>query len=160
MSKEPVLQYPDFNATFKLTLDVSEYAIGAILTQEKDNVYLLVTHYSKILNSNEQKYPMAEKECLGILYAMEHFRPYLYGRDFILACDFEPVHWMTYIENPEARIQRWRIRMQNYQYKFECEPRKINRIVEALSNNPVDHSGEPKDWSDLPSSDLENVANM
>lgn len=105
-----------------------------MLTQVRDGVDLPIAYYSKILNACEQKYPKHERECLGILYSVENFRPYLYGREFILACEFEPVHWMTYIDNPGPRI-----RLQNYQYKFEYKPGKINRIVEALSNNPANN---------------------
>ncbi|XP_051162217.1 uncharacterized protein LOC127282161 [Leptopilina boulardi] len=63
---------------------------------------------------------------------------------------------MTYIDNPGPRIQRWRIRLQNYQYKFEYKPGKINRIVEALSTNPADRdktsrNSQESDWSDTSS---------
>ena len=44
---------------------------------------------------------------------------------------------MTYINNPGARLLRWRLRLQDYQYKFEYKERKLNRDVEALSGNPV-----------------------
>ena len=72
-----------------------------------------------------------------MLYAVTNFRPYLYGREFVLACDYEPVHWMTYINNPGARLLRWRLRLQDYQYTFEYKQGKLNRGVEALSENPV-----------------------
>ena len=66
-----------------------------------------------------------------------NFRPYLYGQEFILACDYEPIHWITYVENPGARLLRWRLRLQDYQYKFENKQGKLNRGVKALSENPV-----------------------
>ena len=34
LCKHPILQYPDFSKTFKLTTDASEHAIGAVLTQD------------------------------------------------------------------------------------------------------------------------------
>ena len=61
-----------------------------------------IAYFSKVMNSCEQDYSKAEKECLAVLYAVTNFRSYLYGREFILACDYEPVHWMTYIKNPGA----------------------------------------------------------
>ena len=137
LCNELVLQYPDFNKPFKLTTYVSEHAVGAMLTQEKDGVDMLIAYFSKVMNSCEQNYSKAEKECLAVLYAVTNFRPYLYGREFVLACDYEPVHWMTYINNPGARLPRWRLRLQDYQYKFEYKQGKLNIGVEALSGNPV-----------------------
>ena len=87
-----MLQYPDFNKTFKLTTDASEHAVGAMLIQEKDGVDLPIAYFSKLMNSCEQNYSKAEKECLAVLYAVTNFRPYLYGREFVLACEYEPVY--------------------------------------------------------------------
>ena len=38
LCNKPILLYPDFQQTFKLTTDASEYAVGAILSQDKDGV--------------------------------------------------------------------------------------------------------------------------
>ena len=70
-----------------------------------------VAYFSKIMNPCEQKYAKAEEECLAVLYAVMNFRPYLYGREFILACDHESIHWITYVENPGARLLQWRVRL-------------------------------------------------
>ena len=35
----------------------------------------------------EQRYEVTEKEFLAVVYAINNSRPYLYGREFILACD-------------------------------------------------------------------------
>ena len=75
-----MLQYPDFNKPFKLTTDASEHAVGAMLTQEKDEVDMPIAYFS---NSWKQNYSKAEKEFLAVLYAVMNFRPYLYGREFI-----------------------------------------------------------------------------
>ena len=96
-----------------------------------------VAYFSKTMNTCEQRYLEAEKECLAVLYAVNNFRPYLYGREFILAYDYEPIHWITYVENPGVRLLRWKLRLQDYQYKFEYKQGKLNRGVEALPGNPA-----------------------
>ena len=133
----PILLYPDFQKTFKLTTDASHYAVRAILTQMKDGVDMPVAYFSKTMNTCEQRYPEAKKECLAVLYTVMNFRPYLYSREFILACDYEPIHWLTYVNNPGARLLRLRLRFQDYQYKFEYKQGKLNRGVEALFGNPT-----------------------
>ena len=50
-----------------------------------------IAYFSKVMNSCEQNYSEAEKEYLAALYAVTNFRLYLYGRRFVLACDYEPI---------------------------------------------------------------------
>ena len=57
-----------------------------MLTQEKEGMDMPVAYFSKVMNDYDQNYSKAEKECLAVLYAVGNFRPYLYGREFILAC--------------------------------------------------------------------------
>lgn len=132
-----ILIYPDYTKTFKLTTDASEYAKGAVLTQEVDKVDMSAAYFPKILTSIEQRYYMIEKECLAVLYAVLIFRPFLYGREFILAYDHEPVHWITYADNPGPRLLRWRYRLKDYQCVFKYKKGQLNGGVEALSRNPV-----------------------
>ena len=68
-----------------------------------------------------------------------------------MACDYEPIHWITYVENPGARLLRWRLRLQDYQYKIEYKQGKLNRGVEALSANLVTDSDDPDESSRFPS---------
>ena len=143
-------KYSNFSKTFKLTTDASEHAVGAVLTQEKENMDMPIAYYSKAMNDCELRYNKEEKECLAVLSAVGHFRPYLYGRHFILACDHEPVHWMTYVENPGTRLIKWRLKLKDYEYTFEYKKGKLNTGVEALSENPTNSIKSPK------SSELEN----
>ena len=82
----------------------------------------------------------------------------MYGREFVLACDYEPVHWMTYINNPGARLLQWRLRLQDYHYKIEYKQGKLNRGVEAMPGNPVDDGrySESTDSTDSYESDDSN----
>ncbi|XP_051155718.1 uncharacterized protein LOC127278183 [Leptopilina boulardi] len=153
LCRKPILQYPDFEKPFKLTTDASQHAIGSMLTQEVDGIDLPVAYYSKVLNAAEQNYLKEEKECLAVLYSLEHFRPYLYGPEFVLSCDCEPVHWMNYVENPGTRLQKWRLKLRGYRYKFEYKPGKISRIVEALSNHPVNANDPEKKDVESPESE-------
>ena len=133
----PILQYSDFNKKCKLTTDASENAVGDMLTQEKEGMDMPVAYFSKVINDYERNYSPEEKECLALLYAVNNFRPYLYGREFILACDNKPVHWMTYVENPGTRLIKWRLKLKDYQYTYEYKKGKLNKSVEALSENPI-----------------------
>src|SRR5215469_1158766 len=78
LTTAPVLKYPDFKEEFIVTTDASDYAIGAILSQGPIGQDNPIAYASRILNRAEQNYNTTEKELLAIVWAVKHFRPYVY----------------------------------------------------------------------------------
>lgn len=74
--RHPILKYPDFSKSFTLFTDASNYAVGAVLTQEGQPV----SYASRTLNDQEQNYSTTDKELLAIVWATGYFRPYLWGK--------------------------------------------------------------------------------
>ena len=61
----PILVYPNFEKTFKLTVDSSAYAIVTILSQEYDDFDHPVAYLSRTLHKTEQNYSCIKRECLA-----------------------------------------------------------------------------------------------
>lgn len=89
LCRNPILQHPDFSKIFSVTTDSSDYALSAVITQETDEMYLLVAYFSRTLVGAEVNYDSTQKECQAVITALENFRPYLYGKKIILSCDHE-----------------------------------------------------------------------
>ena len=51
-------------------------------------------------------YSTTENECLAVLYTIEKFRPYLYGRKFTLMSDHTPLKWIGLVKDPGQRLIR------------------------------------------------------
>lgn len=122
----PILQYPDFSNEFLLTTDASNYAIGAILSQGDIGKDLPIDFASRTLNKAECNYSTIERELLAIIWATEHFRPYLYGRKFIILTDHRPLTWLFNCRNPNSRLMRWRLRLEEYIYEIRYKPGRVN----------------------------------
>ena len=56
-----ILQYPDLNKPFTLTTDASGSAIGAVLSQEVQNMDLPVAYLSRALTGPKLNYSTTEK---------------------------------------------------------------------------------------------------
>lgn len=83
----------------------------------------------------------------------------MYGREFTLACDFEPVHWMASVINPGARLTRWRLRLRDYQYNFEYKKGKLNTRVQAISEiPPVTPSSDSESFMTLDTEEEEGTS--
>ena len=91
LTEQPILQFPDFERPFNVTTDASNFAIGAVLSQGDYPKDLPVAYASRCLNSAETNYSVIEKELLAIVWAVRHFRPYLYGRRFRIVTDHQPL---------------------------------------------------------------------
>lgn len=138
LCSDRVLMFPDFKKPFFLTTDACDYAIGGVLEQLDDNNQRRpIAYASRTLNSAEKNYSTIEKELLAIVWAVKHFRPYLYGRQFTIRTDHQPLKWLFNLKDPSSRLMRWRIKLEEYDYVIEYVKGQQNAFADALSRNPV-----------------------
>ena len=138
----PVLAHYSLTAETKVVVDASPWAVGAVLLQKQaDDSYRPIAYGSRSLTDVEQKYGHIEKEALAIVYGCEHFHMYLYGRRFELETDHRPLEHI-YKAKPQrkptsARLERWRIRLQEYDFNVVYRPGTSN-LADPLSRLPKD----------------------
>ncbi|XP_057740184.1 uncharacterized protein LOC130957332 [Arachis stenosperma] len=77
LSSAPIT--PDWNLPFELMCDASDFAVGAVLGQRKNNLVHVIYYASKVLNDAQRNYTTTEKELLAIVFAFDKFRSYLIG---------------------------------------------------------------------------------
>jgi len=87
LSEFPILKRPDFSKVLILHIDWSALGIDVILGQlyEKGKEYVIA--YASRSNKAKNNYSSYEGECLAIVWAIIHFRPYIYGTKFTLYTD-------------------------------------------------------------------------
>lgn len=129
----PILQYPDFNKPFILTTDASNYALGAVLSQGEIGSDLPISYASKSLSKHDINKPTIEKELLAIHWGINFFRPYLYGRKFIVVTDHRPLISLFTHRNPSSKMTRIRMDLSDYNFEIKYKKGKINTNADALS---------------------------
>ena len=139
LTTAPILQYPDFTQKFILTTDASGVALGAILSQGEPGSDLPIAYASRTLNKPECNYSTIEKELLAIVWGIQHFRPYLYGRHFTILTDHKPLKWLHNHKDLSSRLLRWRLKLEEYSYKIEYKMGKNNTNADALSRMHMDY---------------------
>ncbi len=70
------------------------YGVGAVLAQLEDAYWHPVAYFSKHLSKQERNYSTSEKELFAIVLAMEHFRQFLYGVQFVVITDHQPLKYI------------------------------------------------------------------
>lgn len=133
LTHSPLLQYPDYDKPFVLTTDASNVAVGAVLSQGKIGNDKPVAYASRTLSDTESRYSTIERELLAIVWAVKHFRPYLYGKKFFIYTDHRPLIWLRSLKDPSSKLTRWRLRLQDYDYEMIHKDGKQNTNADALS---------------------------
>lgn len=133
LSQKPILQYPDFSRPFNVTTDASNSAIGAVLSQGKIGSDLPISYISRTLNKAERNYNTTEKELLAIVWAVKQFRPYLFQNKFTVITDHKSLIWLFNVKDPGARLIRWRLQLEEYDYDIIYKPGAMNTNADALS---------------------------
>lgn len=133
LTSSHVLQYPDFTKPFILTTDASNFAIGAVLSQGPIGQDRPVAFASRTLTKTEERYSVIEKEFLAITWGCKYFRPYLYGKRFTLFTDHKPLTYMFSLKDPNDKMLRWRLRLQEFDYDVKHRAGKQNIVADGLS---------------------------
>src|SRR5256884_523341 len=131
----PVLIHPNFEKDFILSTDASGYALEAVLEQEGDDKKIHPVGYaSKTLTKAEQKYSITELECYAIVWGIEKFHHYLYGRKFKVVMDHQALTWLMKNENSlKGRRARWVLKMEPYDFEIIYKEGRKHKNADALS---------------------------
>ena len=74
-----------------------------------------------------------EKECLAIKLAIQHLFVYLLGRKFRVQTDHRALQWLTRAKETNARLLRWSLALQLYDFIVEHRKGKDNANADTLS---------------------------
>ena len=137
LTSKPILCLPNYSLPFYLRADASDKGLGAVLLQDYNGTKMPVSYASRKLLDRESRFPATEKELLAIVWSIEKFKRYIYGKEFILQTDHEPLTYLNNMSNSNGRLMRWAIILQSYSYCIEYIKGSENVGADILSRCPV-----------------------
>ena len=133
LASDPILAIPDLNKEFIVRADASSKAIGAVLLQKHNDILKPCYYISRKLLERECNYPIIEKECLAIVFALHHFSKYLLMNSFIIQSDHKPLTFLKMNKTKNARLLRYALSLQPFAFKVEPIKGTENCISDILS---------------------------
>lgn len=142
LCEKSVLQSPEFDQVFTVQTDASQVGLGAVLLQGEQGHLRPIAFVSRKLLPRETRYSTVEKECLAVKWALDSFRYYLMGRRFKLETDHRALVWLGRMKDTNARITRWFLALQPFDFEVVYRTGSENCTADFLSRTPRMVSGE------------------
>ena len=127
---------PNWETDFIVQTDASCTGLGACLLQEHEGVRHVIMYVSRKLKQAEVRYSTIDRECLAIVYALSKLEPYLYGRHFTIETDHAPLTWIRKNQQLNARVTRWALALQPFDFRVENIKGKEALWADAMSRLP------------------------
>ena len=125
-----------------ITTDASTKGLGATLWQEQDIGDLKpIAFASRFLSDTEKKYAINELELLAVVWGLEHFRLYIYGKPVKLLTDHQALVPLIKRNRSNktysARLTRWLDRLAHFTINVNHIAGKHLALTNYLSRNPI-----------------------
>ena len=117
-----VLRYFDPKAETVIQTDALK-GLGAVLLQQGQPV----CYASKALTETEQRYSNIEREALGLVWGLERFHYFIYGKPCTIHTDHKPLEaiFKKKLSSCPARLQRFVLRALKYDVKVTANLRPV-----------------------------------
>ena len=156
MCTKPILRQPDYLKAFFLATNTLAYSVGAVLSQEGElnprtqkPMLCPVAYYSNMFTPTERNYDIYEREFLGVLKALKHFRPHDAATEIpvtILTDHTNLTHWKA-TRKVNRQVARWFAEIQDYNLTIKHVPRKIHTAPDMVSRPPRVDQGKQDNTS-------------
>lgn len=137
LTSPPTLGYADFSKEFIVNTDASLDGLGAVLYQVQDGKERVIAYASRGLRASEKNYAAHKLEFLCLKWALsEKFHDYLYGNQFVVRTDNNPLTYVTKTAKLDATGHRWVAALASYNFKLVYRSGTANRDADGLSRRP------------------------
>jgi hypothetical protein len=154
LSSELVLSFPDFSRPFYVGTDASKNGLGAVLYQKTDDdTVKYICFASRALTPGEKGagYGITERELEAVIFALQHFEYYVYGRRFTLYTDHQALTYMFTQKHTNAALNRRLAILLDFDFNIihlpgihNILPDKLSRLYDCEENL---ESEEPTIWN-------------
>jgi hypothetical protein len=129
LTSGPVLQMPDFDKCFTVDCDASGVGFGVVLHQGAGPL----AFFSRPFAPRHMKLAAYERELIGLVQEVRHWRPYLWGRYFRVRTDHYSLKFLLDQRLSTVPQHQWLSKLFGFDFDVEYRPGRLNTVADALS---------------------------
>ena len=136
------LDHPSATAETCINTDASDTAVGVVLQQRLNGVWMPISFFSRKLHAADTNYSTFDKELLAMYLAVKKLRFFIEGRQVTLFTDHLLLTFVykNISDKGSPRQQRYLCFVSEFTTDVRCVPGADNVVADALSRAPVDES--------------------
>src|SRR5260221_1274550 len=141
VTSAPTLAFPSKSGPFRLECDASNFATGAVLSQQQeDGLFHLIGFMSKSFSDMERNYQIHDNEMLEIMRALEEWRHFLEGSDqkFEIHTDHKNLSYFREAHKLNCHQARWSLYLSRFDFVLTHKLGRQMGRPDALSRR-ADH---------------------
>src|SRR5258705_7737336 len=141
ITSTPMLVFPSKSGLFRLECNTSNFATGAVLSQQQeDGLFHPIGFMLKSFSNTEWNYQIHNKEMLAIMCALEEWRHFLEGSDqkFEIHTDHKNLSYFREAHKLNHRQAQWSLYLSRFDFVLTHKPGRQMGRPDALSRR-VDH---------------------
>ena len=144
IATESVLHHPQFGLPFIVDTDACDRGLGAVLSQVIDKVERPICFASRLLQPAERVWHTQEKEALAIIWALQQFRHFVLGAEFVVRTDHFSLQLLQKAKT--GRLARWACQLAEFgSFPIMHRDGTKHCNADALSRLPVPESDATPD---------------
>jgi hypothetical protein len=128
------LALPDFARSFVVECDASAYGFGVVLIQDKHPI----AYFNRSVAPRHHSLAAYERELIGLVHAIRHWRPYLWGRHFTVRTDHYSLKFLLDQRLTTIPQHHWVGKLLGYNFAVEYKPGALNTVADALSRRDTE----------------------
>lgn len=136
LKQELTLSFPDYSphaSPLELFTDASALGVGACLAQMQGGQLKRIAYASMAFTTAQQNYSTLERELAAIRWSVKSFRAFLFGVDFVVNTDHQPLVYLNNMRIVNSRLARTLEDLSDFNFVIKYLPGKTNLAADALS---------------------------
>ena len=138
LTSPPILAMLHWDKPCQLHTDASELGAGVVITQiRKGSERVLCSHRWSRADGKRSR---TKREVIAVLWAVDHFRPYVWGRRLTLITDCSALTTLFKRHGLSTKVHKWALRLIEYDMDLQRRTSTRHQLLDILSRLPCSES--------------------
>ena len=136
LARDIKVSFPNYSEganMLELFVDASSKGAGACLGQIQEDCWRVIAFDSMTFSETQRNYSTIERELAAMRWGVKTFKAFLFGQEFILHTDHQPLTYLQNMKLVDQRLARTLSDLEGFRPILKYTPGPQNQAADALS---------------------------